>query len=89
MDAKILYEIYTTTRTMGLHDLTFVMGQYHAALVPVPGAGCAQPPVIRGEIPPEPRVIGPRAVDHHPTGPDGPAPEVTVIVRQQGLVQPH
>ena len=30
MDAKILYEIYTTTRTMGLHDLTFGLGQYHA-----------------------------------------------------------
>ena len=30
MDAKILYDIYTTTRTMGLHDLTFGLGQYHA-----------------------------------------------------------
>ena len=61
----------------------------HAALIPVPAAGCAQPPVIRGEIPPEPRVVGPRAVDHHPTGPDGPSPKVTVVVGQQGLVQPH
>ena len=30
MDAKILYEIYTTTRDMGLKDLTFGLGQYHA-----------------------------------------------------------
>ena len=30
MDAKILYDIYTITRDMGLKDLTFGLGQYHA-----------------------------------------------------------